>query len=83
MITSSRTAYKIGFSDALDHLSWSGYKDILKWNFEKRVHRRAYYRGWSDGWRIKCEVKKEFVSTLVVQRSGTCGDGTVERENTI
>lgn len=83
MITSFRTAYKIGFSDSLDRDAWSAYKDILKWGIDMRNLRRSYYRGWLDGYRIKCEVKKDLLSRHLVHRSDTGGDGTVEMENTI
>ncbi len=66
MIKDLRTAYKIGFSDSLDSKIISAYHEILKWSFiatslQGRLH-RAYYRGFSEGLKIKKEVKNDLVA---------------------
>ncbi len=64
MIKDFRTAYKIGFSDSLGDVI-SGYQEVLKWEFKEKEEsklRKAYYRGFREGFEIKFLVKKDLVA---------------------
>ena len=68
-INSTTTAYKIGFSDSLNPNYFSAYNELSKYLFNdknKRKLMRFFLNGCRDGFKIKCEVKRELEAGVVV-----------------
>jgi hypothetical protein len=69
-INTLKTAYKIGFSTALEQSSSSAYSEVTKWPFERKSEKaftrlkRSFYAGFKEAVRVRQQVRtdmKEFI----------------------
>lgn len=74
-LTEPRIAEKIGFSHSLNPNSISAYHDAARYKFPElkrgRKVRRAFMRGWGNGYITLHAVKKEIGSGVIVFKEDT------------
>ena len=82
-IKEPKIAEKIGFSHSLNPNSISAYHDAAKWEFPKekrgRMVKRAFMRGWNNGYKTLLEVKREIgAGKLVFEEDNGCYDDFIK-----
>lgn len=67
MISSLKTAYRIGFSSALNPESWSGYNELSRWKEEISDDslRKSFLKGYASARVLLFEVRREMKDFLL------------------